>query len=314
MSPNDLHDLLHRIGIRGLVRRNNSIMGCCPFHEERRPSWGISIERDYHPHGCFSCHAKGNLLTLLMIIGGFAADRAKKVANIPDYSMPLPMLDRIVKEFVIDKTELYPFILTDPAARYLRRRGIPRVAAEKLEIVHEPKMNRVLFPWYFNNQLFGVTGRTLDPECDVKTLPLYGTRKGRMLYLPTRRITKGRLFLVEGEIDAMKTYLALNEQVGATGFGNFTDEQSRLIIESKCSEVVLFFDDDPTGTSMAELAIHKLTGHKRVSQVDWSKVREFRRAYNQRDNEKLDPAALAKIEIKEVAREMILSNVDLPTL
>lgn len=45
----------HASGLKG--------MACCPFHNERNPSFSVDYERGLY--NCFSCHAKGDLFTFV---------------------------------------------------------------------------------------------------------------------------------------------------------------------------------------------------------------------------------------------------------
>ncbi len=43
-------------------------MGCCPFHEDRTPSFSVDDSRgSYH---CFGCGASGDVITFLMQVWG----------------------------------------------------------------------------------------------------------------------------------------------------------------------------------------------------------------------------------------------------
>ncbi len=66
-----LDDLLHRIdlvefidGYIPLKKRGNSYLACCPFHNEKTPSFNvISKKQFYH---CFGCGASGNAISFAM--------------------------------------------------------------------------------------------------------------------------------------------------------------------------------------------------------------------------------------------------------
>jgi DNA primase len=59
----------------GKLRRfGNRLMGLCPFHEERTPSFCIYPEgRGYH---CFGCQAHGDAISFLMKTKGFSFPEA----------------------------------------------------------------------------------------------------------------------------------------------------------------------------------------------------------------------------------------------
>ena len=40
-----------------LTQRGNDWWGCCPFHNEKTPSFGVSPDKKFYY--CFGCHASG---------------------------------------------------------------------------------------------------------------------------------------------------------------------------------------------------------------------------------------------------------------
>ena len=61
-SRNDIVDVIN--GYVGLKRKGNTYSACCPFHNEKTPSFHVSREKQmYH---CFGCGAGGNVFTFLM--------------------------------------------------------------------------------------------------------------------------------------------------------------------------------------------------------------------------------------------------------
>ncbi len=61
-SRNDIVDVIS--GYVPLKRKGNSYFGCCPFHNEKTPSFSVS--RDRQMYYCFGCGAGGNVYTFLM--------------------------------------------------------------------------------------------------------------------------------------------------------------------------------------------------------------------------------------------------------
>ena len=47
-----------------LKRQGSDYVACCPFHQEKTPSFHVSPTRQYF--NCFGCHEKGNAITFLM--------------------------------------------------------------------------------------------------------------------------------------------------------------------------------------------------------------------------------------------------------
>lgn len=69
---NDIVDVIS--GYVSLKRKGNSHFGCCPFHNEKTPSFSVS--RDKQMYYCFGCGAGGNVYTFLMEYENFTFPEA----------------------------------------------------------------------------------------------------------------------------------------------------------------------------------------------------------------------------------------------
>lgn len=69
---NDIVDVIS--GYVSLKRKGNSHFGCCPFHNEKTPSFSVS--RDKQMYYCFGCGAGGNVYTFLMEYENFTFQEA----------------------------------------------------------------------------------------------------------------------------------------------------------------------------------------------------------------------------------------------
>lgn len=305
MNADELYNILTELGISGIVQRGNNWQACCPNpdHSERRPSWAISFNEP-HPHGCFGCGYTGTLLTLLMRVGRWSHERASKLLRLSETSKPLVSLSsddvlfwqpKVREGDLIDRIQLYPYQLTKRARKYLKGRGVSLRTMQKAEVAYHPEFKRVLFPWYDSRRLIGCTGRYIGKGEHAKTLPLFESPKGHAFYLPTRKIRRGLLILVEGEIDALKVHTAGFPNVGALCHGVLTKRQIKLLEKSAAEEVMAFFDDDKAGNRLGEQLQEALTGKKSLSRVEWKTFRSEERP-------KLDPAILSAGEIRKAVR------------
>lgn len=70
-----------------LTKRSNNFVSCCPFHEEKTPSFTVSPQKSiYH---CFGCSAGGNVLTFLQEHEGLTfVEAVEKLAEINNVEIP----------------------------------------------------------------------------------------------------------------------------------------------------------------------------------------------------------------------------------
>lgn len=289
MQPDELERLLVSIGLKRVRMSGNNIRACCPVHMESNPSWGISVIAP-HKHGCFACGYKGTLYDLLIKIGNYSDPQARRICKIADQDKALPSLVSYKQSSsIIDAEEMYPFVFTPTAARYLASRGVYPAVAARLGCVHHKQDRRVLFPWKWNGKLVGVTGRAIDNN-PARVLPYFGTQKGQFLYLPSGRIARNEsLILVEGEIDALKVYCSGHRNVAALSFGTFTDTQAEKVLAASPCSIISFTDDDAAGDKLFHIIERKLGSSVRLLRVEYPD--DLREAYDE-VGVKLDPGAM----------------------
>lgn len=66
-----IDDLLHRTDLVELIdsyvplkKRGNSHVACCPFHNEKSPSFNVVAKKQFYH--CFGCGASGNAISFVM--------------------------------------------------------------------------------------------------------------------------------------------------------------------------------------------------------------------------------------------------------
>ncbi|MBS6543493.1 MAG: DNA primase, partial [Veillonella sp.] len=68
-----------------LKKRGKNYWGCCPFHNEKTPSFSVAPEKGFYY--CFGCHASGNVIKFLMELEHLnfveVLERLANRANIP---------------------------------------------------------------------------------------------------------------------------------------------------------------------------------------------------------------------------------------
>lgn len=72
-----------------LKKRGANWMACCPFHQEKTPSFSVNPAKGFFK--CFGCGKGGNVFTFLMEIEGLSFPEAvRRVAEISGVPLPLP--------------------------------------------------------------------------------------------------------------------------------------------------------------------------------------------------------------------------------
>ena len=75
----DLEDLISSYGIQ-MRRSGSSAMACCPFHNEKTPSFSINSSRGFYH--CFGCGESGDAIKFVMKYEGLEfMDAVKKLAE-----------------------------------------------------------------------------------------------------------------------------------------------------------------------------------------------------------------------------------------
>jgi 5S rRNA maturation endonuclease (ribonuclease M5) len=171
---------------------------------------------------------------------------------------------------VLDEEVLDPFRGMIP--RYVLQRGVSKEAAQAWELGYDTRLGRLVFPVRrYDGALVGMTGRIL-PSVEAerrknnqlvtkyhnysglnKTLYLYGAH----LWEKNRPVV-----LVEGPLDAIRTWMALGSKVnvGATLGQGFSADHRRTIKAAWPPAVYIFGDADSAGKRMAEKVHHQLNG------------------------------------------------------
>src|SRR5687767_4818314 len=76
-----------------LKKKGANWMGCCPFHEEKTPSFSVSPSKGFYK--CFGCGKGGNAFTFLMEMEGLNFPEAiQRVAEMSGVPLPEPIDDK----------------------------------------------------------------------------------------------------------------------------------------------------------------------------------------------------------------------------
>jgi DNA primase len=179
IPPSFIHDLLNRVNIVDAIDRHVSLkkaganfIACCPFHNEKTPSFTVSPTKQFYH--CFGCGAHGNAINFLMEYSGYSFVEA--VQHLAAFSgMPMPDPQPTQKKSILpastqqDKTATHIFqdvhevmrIATrfyreqlkqsNSAISYLKQRKLTGDAAARFAIGYAPEGWQnlaVIFPEY----------------------------------------------------------------------------------------------------------------------------------------------------------------------
>src|SRR5215213_2389510 len=76
-----------------LKKKGANWMGCCPFHQEKTPSFSVSPNKGFYK--CFGCGKGGNAFTFLMEMEGLNFPEAiQRVAEMSGVPLPEPVDDQ----------------------------------------------------------------------------------------------------------------------------------------------------------------------------------------------------------------------------
>ena len=125
-----------------LTKKGNNFTCCCPFHEEKTPSFVVSPQKAiFH---CFGCGAGGNVLTFIKDIEGLNfVEAVEKLAEFNNVTVPKEKIfgdNNFSKIYEINDiaANYYSDALKDPKhkiiVQYLKERGISGQTAKNFKI------------------------------------------------------------------------------------------------------------------------------------------------------------------------------------
>ena len=89
-----IQELLNRVDIVELIgktvplkKTGKNLMGCCPFHKEKTPSFSVSAQKQFYK--CFGCGASGSAIGFVMQYEGLSYPEAiRKLAESVGMQVP----------------------------------------------------------------------------------------------------------------------------------------------------------------------------------------------------------------------------------
>lgn len=173
IPQNFIDDLITRCDIVEVInsrvplkRKGKEYTACCPFHNEKTPSFTVSEVKQFYY--CFGCHAKGNAIGFLMdyehlsyidAIEALAADQHLDIPyeqgtfNHQNKEDKQPYYDILVKASELFQAQLKS---SERAVDYLKQRGLTGEIAKKFKIGYAPD------GWGFLTEALGKSNEGLN--------------------------------------------------------------------------------------------------------------------------------------------------------
>ena len=252
-----------------MKRRGNNISCCCPFHEEKTPSFGIDAENG--KFNCFACgESGGGILTFLMRIYGITCGEAyKKVYSfygiendfVPNKEKK-KVEEHIFSQSIIDEMNVNIKGFTSKKRRELieQQWGISDFAFfDKYQLGWSDKKDRFAIPIFDKNgqcrniRIYSFEKRERDAG---RKMISWAAGSGENRLYPISSLKENEIWICEGEKDAL---VALNKGINAitttTGAGSWNPDFNKEFLGKK---VNICFDVDGAGSSGAANIAHQL--------------------------------------------------------
>lgn len=202
-------DLVEVVGSRVLLKKSGDRhWGCCPFHEEKKPSFSVK-EGFYY---CFGCHEHGDAISFLEKTEGLRfTDAVRNLAGRvglevewetqqnqklsdqirsaeyqgDDALKPQPSLKQLADPGQYETMDENRFVLfsREPAKYFIEKRGLTQETCEAWHLGDDTYMQRALIPIRDSDgYLVGVTGRYYGADDKPKYLHTLGMKGGMFLF------------------------------------------------------------------------------------------------------------------------------------
>ena len=216
LSPAFLDELRARLTLSAviapsvkLIRAGREYKACCPFHNEKTPSFTVNDDKGFYH--CFGCGAHGDAIRFLIDQRGMAfMDAVKELAAKAGLEVPAPdpqsreraertsSLTDVMGEVAAWYAAQLQGIAGAGARDYLKRRGIDAAATQRFGIGLAPDSRNALKRalGHLGEEQLIETGMLIRPEEDGKET--YDRFRGRLM-IPIRD-PRGRVIAFGGRI------------------------------------------------------------------------------------------------------------------
>jgi hypothetical protein len=273
MDEQTLLKMLRGIGIHEYKKQRSGWVdfSCplAPFTHKSGADRSMSAGAKIAPGGisgwkCHACKNHGRIPQLILRLGRARGIRYTDLLHEAELAEAVPEMRTGFGEFeceVVDNTPtplqeeqyegLFDEASEDPdAMTYITQRGISAATAHSLNLLWDPEKRRVLFPVRgAQSQLWGFTGRAVDPGVEPKIKDYYGLPKRHVILGENRWVRGKPIIVVEGLFGyAHLVEIGVEERanVGAILGSTLTVEKAE-ILRNWNENTYLLFDNDAGG-------------------------------------------------------------------
>ena len=281
-ARNDIVDVIS--GYVSLKKKGSNYWGCCPFHNEKTPSFSVSSNKQMYY--CFGCHASGNVYTFLMkyendtfpeaikILADRAGVKLPEVEETPEQKKKAGKRMRL-REVNKEAAKYFYYMLRDPRGevgmRYLTDRKLTDETMHHFGLGYAGKNGEQVVQYLrkkgFTDEEIKDSGlamfseqrglrsqfwnRVMFPIQDINHRVIgFGGRvmgDGEPKYLNSPTVN---IILCEGYMDVIAMHQAGFTQAVASLGTAFTVEQANLL-HRYAENILLAYDSDGAGTKAA---------------------------------------------------------------
>lgn len=328
MDSEDLKSLVSDLGfskIREVVGSSDTnIMICCPCHDERNPSCGISAEKEVF--NCYGCGKTGGIVELVSYMKEISFRKAKEyleerfnvrkksissnrktIKRYGDESRTEELSERD-SGTVLPMFALAPYKSGKVCHDYLLRRGFSKPICRTFKLGWDSSRCRITIP-IFNRKgnLLGFLARTVLEKGERGYKKLYGDTDKYLVDNFKRSLTlfPVNLFpayevdtaiIVEGSLDAMWMHQQGFTNTLALLTSKISKEQIKLLHSLHIRKIIFMLDNDKAGIDGTLLAYKKMKNDFICYKVEYP-------------NGKNDPQNCTKEEIAEMLENMCFFNL-----
>jgi len=255
----DWYSVLTKYGVS--VPNQEQFIIHCPFHEDRRESCSINLEKGVWI--CFAGCGQGNLKYFIWKLSGKSWDEINSEFESKTWDLDFSMLDDIVEEDTTSESFQKPEVLNDVSDNHwIYNRGFTKETTMKWGC----KMNQFLdFMIPVETQELETVGWiSRRKQAIPKYLFSKGFAKSQYLFGISQLYDTKVVYIVEGALDCMWLSQFGYSSVAVLG-ASISQRQIDLISSLHPQEVVLALDNDTAGKKGIEKATLDMAGRFLIS-------------------------------------------------